>query len=45
MNKKQKKMLFRILLSAALLIALHFAPCHWGGAVSRLHGPLSHHRL
>ena len=26
MNKKQKKMLFRILLSAALLIALHFAP-------------------
>ena len=26
MNKKQKKMLFRILLSAALLIALHFTP-------------------
>ena len=26
MNKKQKKMLLRILLSAALLIALHFAP-------------------
>ena len=37
MNKKQKKMLWRILIAAALMIALHFAVKAFGG---RVHEPV-----
>ena len=41
MNKKQKKMLWRILVSAVLMVALHFVPV----TGRPLHGALFHRGL
>lgn len=44
MNKKQKKMLIRILVSAVLMIAFHFVPVQGRAAVSPVHGSLPDRR-
>lgn len=45
MNKKQKKMLTRIVIAAAMLIALHFPSGDGAGAAGVVSGCLSGHRL
>ena len=45
MNKKQKKMLARIIIAAVLLIVLHFVPIYGNSEIYLLSGSLSGYRI
>ena len=45
MNKKQKKVLARIIIAAVLMIILHFIPVKGNYRVPALHGALSGYRI